>query len=600
MRIFSFTLLCCLFQVACSTTQRYRVKSLGARVNSLDQITIPFERDSNQSVTWEEAIKAYTALAAARPLQCQLSVIGKSDGGKPLHVFIISPDGVFEPKSAKNKKKTVVLINNGIHPGEPEGIDASILFARKVLQDTALARKYRDVVFLIIPVYNVDGSLNRSGTSRANQNGPEEYGFRGNARNLDLNRDFIKLDSENARTFIGLFQDWQPDFMVDNHTSNGADYSYTVTLLPTQASKLAPVQARQLKELIVPTLYADMRSKGWPMVPYVNEKKVIPDSGIVGFMDLPRYASGFASLFHTIGITTETHMLKPFKERLRGTYDLLFCVADLVSVYGIEIRSAKWEAGKYFASTKEHPLDWGLEGDQTRDSISFDGYEASYIDSRVHTGKRLFYDKTRPFTKSIPFFNTYLPRDVIKKPAAYIVPQAWREVVERLALNQVLLRPLANDTLIWVTSYLIKDYKTRDAYEGHYLHYGVKIDTMRQMRQYYEGDLVVEVPTYCSEDEICTSRFIMETLEPHAPDSYLAWNFFDGVMMQKEYFSDYVFEDLAEEYLVAQPELRQALQVKIADEPEWGKNGQEVLKWVYMRSPWYEPSHRIYPVARLE
>ena len=87
---------------------------------------------------------------------------------------------------------------------------------------------------MYIPVYNVDGALSRQDTSRVNQNGPEAFGFRGNARHLDLNRDFIKADSLNARTFAQVFTRWDPDVMVDTHTSNGADYQHVVTLIATQ------------------------------------------------------------------------------------------------------------------------------------------------------------------------------------------------------------------------------------------------------------------------------------------------------------------------------------------------------------------------------
>ena len=69
-------------------------------------------------------------------------------------------------------------------------------------------------------------ALNRNSTTRTNQNGPESYGFRGNARNYDLNRDFIKSDTKNAKTFAQIFHLVQPDVFIDNHVSNGADYQY--------------------------------------------------------------------------------------------------------------------------------------------------------------------------------------------------------------------------------------------------------------------------------------------------------------------------------------------------------------------------------------
>jgi Zinc carboxypeptidase len=595
MRLFTIALIALYLLVGCAAPRK--------SVPSLSQITevkIPFERDSNETVTWAEAIGVYGKFAEGAPKQCQLQTAGPTDCGKPLHVFVLSSDGIFDPARAKAKQKTVILVLNGIHPGEPEGIDASILFARQVLQDPKLQEAYRDLVFLIIPIYNVDGSLNRYGTSRANQNGPKEYGFRGNSRNLDLNRDYIKRDSRNTESLTKLFQAWNPDLVLDNHTSNGADYQYTMTLLPTLHSKLAPVQAQLLNQQILPELNARMLRKGWPMCPYVNEIQATPDSGIVAFMDGPRFGSGYAALFQTITIVAETHMLKPFAQRLRSTQDLMFSLADFTAQNGAAIRASRWEAGKYFADAPQFPLDWSPVLTHTTDSILFRGYEARYLYSQVHKGQRLYYDRQRPFTKNIPFYHTFEAKSSVKRPKAYIIPQAWHEVIERLRQNSVAMYPLANDTAVWVTQYRIKDFKTRDAYEGHYLHYNVRVDTLSTKRKFAAGDMVIPVPEYCNRYDICTARFIVETLEPTAPDSYFAWNFFDGILMQKEYFSDYVFEDLAEELLRANPTVKDELRQKMAAEPEWAKNGDEVLRWVYQRSVYYEPTHRVYPVVRVE
>jgi hypothetical protein len=566
----------------------------------ISEVKIPFERDSNETVTWAEAIDAYGKFAEGAPKYCQLQTAGDTDCGKPLHVFVLSPDGIFDAARAKAKQKTVILVLNGIHPGEPEGIDASILFSRQVLQDPALRAAYRDLVFLIIPIYNVDGSLNRSATSRANQNGPNTYGFRGNARNLDLNRDYTKRDSRNTESLTRLFHTWNPDLVLDNHTSNGADYQYTMTLLPTLHSKLAPVQAQQLNEQILVDLQARMLKKGWPMCPYVNEIQSTPDSGIVAFYDGPRFGSGYGALFQTITIVAETHMLKPFVQRLRSTQDLMFSLADYAAQHGPEVRDVRWQAGKYWAAAQQFPLDWSPEMSQTKDSILFRGFEARYLFSRVHKGQRLYYDRTKPFVKNVPFYNTFKVKSAIKRPRAYVVPQAWKEVLERLRQNSVPMLPITRDTVIWVTNYRIKDFKTREAYEGHYLHYNVQVDTFSAERKFAAGDYIIPVPSYCNRYEICPTRFIIETLEPTAPDSYFAWNFFDGVLMQKEYFSDYVFEDLAEELLRANPKLQEQLRQKMAAEPEWAKNGAEVLRWIYQRSVFYEPTHRLYPVARIE
>ena len=200
----------------------------------------PFEqsKDKNYTATYPEVIAYYSKLAKLYP-QMRMIDYGMTDIGKPLTLIVLSRDKVFDPAAVKKQNKRVLLINNGIHPGEPEGIDASMMLARDLLKNNALPK---DVVICIIAVYNIDGNMNR-GQSRANQNGPVAYGFRGNYRNLDLNRDFIKADSRNALAFTQILNTWQPEVLLDNHVSDGADYQYVMTLIETQKDKQNPLLA---------------------------------------------------------------------------------------------------------------------------------------------------------------------------------------------------------------------------------------------------------------------------------------------------------------------------------------------------------------------
>ena len=211
--------------------------------------------------------------------------MGKSDVGKPIHLVVIAKDGDFTREKARKNRKSILLINNGIHAGEACGIDASVELARKLSNPKHELHQMLDsVVVLIIPVYNVGGMLNRGSFSRANQNGPEEHGFRGNAKNLDLNRDFIKLDSRNAKTFTKLFRAWDPDIFIDTHTTNGSDHQYTLTLINSQKDKLNPVLSQFAQQNMVPAFYKAMEQKGMDMIPYVYNYKSSPDQGIKAFL----------------------------------------------------------------------------------------------------------------------------------------------------------------------------------------------------------------------------------------------------------------------------------------------------------------------------
>ncbi|MCB0643540.1 MAG: hypothetical protein KDC44_17960, partial [Phaeodactylibacter sp.] len=253
----------------------------------------PFELKENYSATYEETIDFYKTLAAAHP---SLTIIpqGDTDAGFPLHTVVVSKNGYFSPKQAHEAGKVVLFINNAIHPGEPCGVDASMMLVRDLLLQSEKAPLLQEVVIVLIPYYNIGGGLNRGSYSRANQNGPEAHGFRGNARNLDLNRDFVKADSKNAQSYNKIFAAWNPHIFMDNHTSNGADYQYTMTLLSPQKNKLQKELASYLAQL-EPQLYQVMKQAGWEMSPYVNARNT-PDEGIYSFLDLPRYSSGYAAL----------------------------------------------------------------------------------------------------------------------------------------------------------------------------------------------------------------------------------------------------------------------------------------------------------------
>ncbi len=551
---------------------------------------IPFELNSNETATYLEAIAHYKKLAQAFP-QLELKDYGQTDSGFPLHLAILSKDRDFSAQSIKNKGKGILMINNAIHPGEPCGVDASMMLVRDYLMEQQKMDLLEDYVVVIIPFYNIGGGLNRNSGTRANQNGPVSYGFRGNARNLDLNRDFIKCDSRNAQTFNQIFGEWQPDVFIDNHTSNGADYQYTMTLIPTQHNKLAPTLAEVLQQDLLPSLYKSMKKDGWEMTPYVYAQDT-PDGGIAGFLDHPRYSSGYASLFNTLSFMPETHMLKPFKDRVASTYAFMDAMIQYLDKNGKDLQKARQEAMAHQQSKKVFDLNWTVDMEAV-DSVLFKGYEAKYKASAVSGLNRLYYDRDAPYEKNIPFFNTYKSTLSVEKPIAYILPQAYGEVIERMKWNGVRVERLAKDQEVNAEFYRIRDYKTGESpYEGHYLHSQVEVEKENLQWLYHEGDYVIFV-------DQAVNRYIVETLEPQAPDSWFAWNFFDGILAQKEYFSSYVFEDLASQYLAEDPELRKALEAKKLEDPKFAKSARAQLNFVYQHSPHYEPTHRLYPVGRI-
>jgi hypothetical protein len=549
----------------------------------------PFENSSKRATaTYPEVIKYYQALDAAFP-QAKLITYGPTDFGVPLHLFVLSKDQIFDPALVRKQNKRILLINNGIHPGEPEGIDASMMLARDLLKNNKLPD---NVVICIIPLYNIDGSYNRSSTSRANQNGPLAYGFRGNSRNLDLNRDFIKTDSKNSASFQQIFNQWQPEIFVDTHTSNGADYQYTMTLIPTQKDKLNPVLSTYMTGKMVPALYKQMAEKGYEMIPYINSIAETPDAGITGFLEPARFSTGYAALHNAIGFMPETHMLKAFDKRVDATYKLLETYISIVSRDAGEIGLNKENADEQVTTQKVFPLEWKLDT-TTFDSIPFKGYTAKMKASEVSGFDRLYYDRNAPLEQYIKQWNNFVPTVTVSKPIAYVIPQAWSRVIDLLKLNGVKTQQLTKDAELPIELYYIKDYKTASSpYEGHYIHSAVQVNPLKQKIQYYKGDFLV----YVNQPQ---NRYIVETLEPQATDSFFNWNFFDSVLGQKEHYSAYVFEDTAAQLLKDDPKLKTLLEQEKKNNPSLAKSGAAQLQFVYKNSAYYEKTYLRYPVGRL-
>ena len=549
----------------------------------------PFElsKDKNYTATYAEIIAYYQKLAKQYP-QMKIINYGITDVGKPLSLVVLSKDKIFDPALIKKHNKRVLLINNGIHPGEPEGIDASMMIVRDLLKKNKLPK---DVVLCFIAVYNIDGCLNR-GESRINQNGPRAYGFRGNYKNLDLNRDFIKADSKNALAFMQILNTWQPEVFLDNHTSDGADYQYVMTLIETQKDKQNPTLAEYTSKTLSPELYKRMAKSGYEMTPYVEEIKGTPDSGIVSFLETPRFATGYTAQHNIISYITETHMLKAFDKRVEATYDFMQHLIDVCERDAKLIGEVKHKADEQVKQQTNFALNWTLD-EEKYDTLTFKGFTAGHKPSEVSGLPRLYYDRTKPYTKTIKYFDNYKATAFADKPAAYIIPQAWQKVTELFKLNNIVMHRLAHDTTLDLQMYYIADYKTSSRpYEGHYLHSSVKLNPVAMKVKFYAGDYVV----YTNQ---ALNRYIVETLEPQGVDSFFAWNFFDSVLGEKEYFSDYVFEDDAAELLKKDPELRKKLDDEKVKNPQLANSAAAQLNFVYRNSPYFEKTYLRYPVGRL-
>lgn len=540
-----------------------------------------------ETATYLQTIDFYIQLAKEFS-KINIQTIGETDSGNPLHIVTFNEDADFNFRRV-GAEKIVILINNGIHPGEPDGIDATMLLYRDLA--SGKIKTPENTVLVTIPIYNIGGALNRNTGTRANQNGPKSYGFRGNAKNYDLNRDFIKSDTKNARTFAEIFHLVKPDIFIDNHVSNGANYQYVLTHLFTQHNKLAGQLGQYLNEEMMPKLESSLESANWDITPYVNVFNKVPETGFSQFIDHPRYSTGYTALWNTLGIMVETHMLKPYDQRVEGTYELMKQIIEIAETDGDKIKQLRNTALTRHKGWSNYPVQWAV--DTTKSSIlNFKGFEADTLTSEVTGFSRLKYDRERPFTKEVTYQNYFKPSDSVTIPLAYIIKKGYGEIIDLFDLNQIVYETLEKDTLLSVESYRIKEYKTRqNAYEGHYLHYDTSVMMENKSVLFSEGDFVVltDQPGF---------RYILETLEPAAVDSFFNWNFFDAILQRKEGFSPYVFEDEAEELLKNDSVLKEAFDQKKIEEPDFAANWYNQLDWLFKKTEHYEAAHLQYPVYR--
>ena len=547
--------------------------------------------NENHSLTWEEAISFYKALDEAYP-EARLIEMGMTDAGRPLHLFIISDDTA----EIRSKDKALVLINNGIHPGEPEGIDASARFAADILADKDGMKKYlRNCTVAIIPVYNVGGALTRSRYWRINQNGPDEKGARRNTRFLDLNRDFVKQDSRDARAFAAIYSFLDPDVFLDTHTTNGSDHQFTVTLIATQPEKMHPEMQEFFRGKMLPELYNRMKTaQKNEMVPYVQYTDRGEIKAIIGFEEHAYYSTGYSALFNSFGFMTETLVYKPYSERVEGTRQFISELVRYTSLNHKEILRLRAEANRRTLNAREYVLDW--EQDTTRwDLIEYHGYRYEETVTPITGRKTGFYNREKPYTDIIRYYNYFNPSVTVTAPEAYIVPFAWEEVIERLKVNGVKMQQLKNDTTLTVESYYIESYEpAKRATQGHFFNSKVQLRTVTQEVDFMMGDYIIPLNQRAN-------RYIVTMLEPQSESGFFAWNFFDSFLEGQDWYSVWGFESHLKELLDHDPELRAAFEKAKRDDAKVASDPVAQLQWLYQNTPVseLEKRTRLYPVGRI-
>ena len=540
----------------------------------------------NTTPTYVELITHLKEISSLHS-ELELYNMGTSDYGLPIYVCIVNGAKDSANTFKKAREETTILFNNAIHPGEPDGINACLIWLEEILNNKKSIKNLPVVAF--IPAYNIGGILNRSSNSRANQNGPNKYGFRGNAQNLDLNRDFIKMDSENSFTFTRLFHGLDPDVFVDNHVSNGADYQYILTYISSLRERLTPGLNNIIYDRLLPYLEKNLKENhNIDLFPYVDLKGKTPNEGIVSFNDLPRYAMGYGSLFHSISFTVETHMLKPFPERVEATLAFMKELINWTSLNKSSIENSRNKARRFVIESPY--LKYNYINSYKKDSILFNGYEHSFPIHKITGLKRLKYDTTKPYTSYVPYYNSLTAKDSVKTPDLYYISAQEKDIIKRLKANKVEMTMINKDTLMLLGVYKVVEFSpSKKPYEGHFKLNNIKVQRDQEQTQLKKGDWMIN----SNQD---AALFIHSVLQPELEDAYLSWNFFDSYLQQKEYFSSYVFIDKIEEILNNDLKLKKEYELKKKKDNSFASSEWDQLYFIYKRSKYFEKSFNRLPV----
>jgi len=540
---------------------------------------------------YDETIRYCKRMEKASPW-IKLIPFGKSAEGRNLYLVIASKDRAFTPSAVHATKKAVLLVQNGIHAGEIDGKDACLMLLRDMVISKTKSSLLDDVIVLVIPVYNIDGHERFGPFNRINQNGPEEMGWRVTGQNLNLNRDYMKADAPETQTWLAMFNRWLPDFVIDAHVTDGADYQHVVTYGIESHQNIAEPIRSWVNEKCIPLL-SSLTIGGVPVAPYISLRdNKDPLAGLMGGVAPPRLSTPYVALHNRPALLIETHMLKDYRSRVEGTYQVIEAILNLINKDHAALQSAIQQADDLTTKGVENPFALRYATVDTPNSaFHYLGFRQKNIPSDISGNTWIQYTK-EPFESDIPRFDSIRITKTIIPPRAYLIPQQYAEVIRRLKLHGIQIDRLKHDTEIEVELYRFSNAKWQQSpYEGrHPVSYTVQ--KLKEKKRYPAGTAVVRLNQP-------TARVAIHALEPEAPDAFVAWGFFDAIFEQKEYTEDYVMEPRAREMLAADSVLRADFEAKVRSDSTFAKNPFTRLNYFYQHSPYWDDHVNLYPVARV-
>lgn len=542
---------------------------------------------------YAETMAYFERLDAANP-QVAMLEFGRSAQDRAMRAVIVSKEGVTTPEAAHATGKPVVFIQAAIHPGEHEGKDVLMALVR----DLTVSGKYADLVdasvLVLVPIFNVDGHERFGPFNRINQNGPEAMGWRATAQNLNLNRDYTKLDAPEMQAWMSLWHAWNPDLLIDLHNTNGADYQYAMTWAFETAQNieapLADWQRRAFDGVVKPAL----ATQGWPVAFYVSLKDSTNlRAGLVEGASGPRFSVGYAAAVNRPGLLVETHMLKDFRTRVAVNEALLVELLRALEREGDTLQDAVAQAdARRFTEGESIPLAFGL-ADET-ETLEFLGVATTRTKSEVSGADWVQYDPSKPQVLRLPVQRTVTVTAKASAPAAYVVPPAWHELIERLQAHGIAMSRIDRDTSTMSSRYRFGTVEWAPRpFEGRHAVTALEQSDAR-------GEDTLPAGSWLVRMDQPKARLAALLLEPASPDSFLRWGLLDAIFEDKEYAEPRVMEAMAREMLAKDPALKAEFEAKLASDAAFAADPAARLRFFYVRTPYFDSEFSRDPVRRLD
>jgi Zinc carboxypeptidase len=552
--------------------------------------------DYKQTWRYDETVAYAKKLDLASPL-IKYESYGKSGDGRDMPLLIAASGQTFTPALAKRAGKAIVLIQAGVHAGEIDGKDAGLALLRDIAITKTRTDLLKDVVILFQPIYSVDAHERWSAYNRINQNGPEEMGFRANSLNLNLNRDYMKADSLETRSWLGLWNKWKPDVFIDCHVTNGADFQYNVTYEYAHHQEVHPAIKLWMDEHFDGKVVPNVEKDGNLLTHYVEFAGREVTGGVATFIATPKFATGYTPIRNRAGLLIETNVYKTYKSRVRGTYDVLRHFVEEIgrsrsslAVANVTADTQTVERGKTYDPTRQFPL--ALSIDRTRSTpLAFKGVKYTMEASTISGGQRIIYG-TEPMNITIPRYDEARISTAVAPPLYYVVPVQYREAIELLKLHGVQFSLLKAPLTTEVESYQLSEPRWSTSSFENRITLTAKQAPVKETRTFLAGSALVPMDQEAA-------NVAIHLLEPNGPDSLLFWGYFNSIFEQKEGGSGYVLEKLAREMLEKDPKLQQEFDRYIL-EPNNARSPQARLRFFYERSPYYKAQKiGVYPIGRI-